>query len=64
MKKKGAKLHLDARLDIVPGEESGDAIHDALPPAVVVLLQHVDHGALLERQLVLFVRVVIVDRHH
>lgn len=54
----------DAGLHVVAGEESGDAVHDPLPPAVVVLLQHVDDGALLERELVLLVRVVVVYRHN
>ncbi len=58
------RRRLHARLDVVPGEESGDAVHDALVPAVVVLLDHVDGGALAERQLVLLILDVVVDRHH
>ena len=55
---------LIARLDVVAGEEAGDAVQNALPPAVVVLAQDVDDGVLLEAQLVLFIRVVIVHGHN
>lgn len=51
-------------LDVVPGEEAGGATHRSFVPAVVVLLDDVDDGALVEGQLVLLVRRVVVDRHH
>lgn len=51
-------------LHVVAGEQAGDAVADALEPAVVVLLHHVDDGALHERQLVLLVLGVVVDGHH
>lgn len=51
-------------LDVVAGEEARGAVHHALVPAVVVLLDHVDDGALLERKLVLFVARVVIDGHH
>lgn len=51
-------------LDVVAGEEARGPVHDALEPAVIVLLDHVDDGALLERKLVLFVAGVVVDGHH
>lgn len=51
-------------LHVVAGEQAGDTVADALEPAVVVLLHHVDDGALHERQLVLFVLCVVVDGHH
>lgn len=52
------------RLNVVPGEEAGGATHCSFVPAVVVLLDDVDDGALVEGQLVLLVRRVVVDRHH
>lgn len=51
-------------LHVVPGEESGDAAGDAFEPAVVVLLDDVNDGALHERQLVVLVLAVVVDGHH
>ena len=51
-------------LDVVPREEAGGATHRSFVPAVVVLLDDVDDGALVEGQLVLLVRRVVVDRHH
>lgn len=51
-------------LDVVAGEEARGPVHHALVPAVVVLLDHVDDGALLEGQLVLLVSGVVVDAHH
>lgn len=51
-------------LDIVAWEEARGAVHHALKPAVVVLLDHVDDGALLEGQLVLLVARVVVDGDH
>merc|ERR1719192_1814073 len=56
-----AKLGLHGLLDIVAGEETGDPLHHALPPSIVVLLQHIDDLALLEGQLILLVGVVVVD---
>ena len=51
-------------LDVVAGEQAGGAVHDALVPAVVVLLDDVDDGTLLEGQLVLLITSVVVDPHH
>lgn len=51
-------------LDVVAWEEARGAVHHALKPAVVVLLDHVDDGALLEGQLVLLVARVVVDGDH
>jgi len=56
-----AELGLDRLLHVVAREEPGDPLHHALPPTVVVLLQHVDDLALLEGQLILLVGVVVVD---
>lgn len=55
---------LDAGFHIVSGEQSRDAIHDALPPAVVVLFENVQHGALLKTQLIVLVRIVVVNGDH
>lgn len=49
---------------IVTGEETRGPVHHSLKPAVVVLLDHVDDGALLEGQLVFFVAGVVVNGHH
>lgn len=51
-------------LDVVAGEEARGPVHHALVPAVVVLLDHVDDGALLEGKLILLVAGVVVDGHH
>lgn len=51
-------------LHVVAREESGDSVADALEPAVVVLLDDVDDGALHEGQLVVLVLAVVVDGHH
>lgn len=51
-------------LDVVAGEEARGPVHHALEPAVVVLLDHVDNSALLERKLVFFVSSVVVDGHN
>ena len=51
-------------LHVVAGEEAGDAAGHALVPAVVVLLDDVDDGALHEGQLVVLVLGVVVDGHH
>lgn len=51
-------------LDVVAREEARGAVHHALVPAVVVLLDHIDDGTLLERELVLLVSGVVVDGHH
>lgn len=48
-------------LDVVPREESRDAVADALEPAVIVLLDDVDDGSFHEGQLVLLVLGVVVD---
>lgn len=51
-------------LHVVAGEESGDSVANALKPAVVILLDDVDDGALHEGQLVVLVLGVVVDGHH
>jgi hypothetical protein len=51
-----------ARFDVIAREESRDPVHDALPPAVVVLLDNVDDGVFLEGELVFLVGRVVVDR--
>ncbi len=51
-------------LHVVAGEQSGDAVADALEPAVIVLLDDVNDGPLHERQLVVLVLAVVVDGHH
>lgn len=51
-------------LHVVSREEPRGATHDALKPAVIVLLDDVDDRSFLEGQLVLFITRVIVDRHH
>ena len=42
--------YLKGLLDVVAGEEAGDAVHDALPPTVVVLLQYIDGLTLLGKR--------------
>lgn len=42
-----AELGLDRLLHVVAREEPGDPLHHALPPPVVVLLQHVDESSLI-----------------
>ena len=54
----------DAGFDVVSGEEACLSMHDPLPPVVVVLLDHIDHRPLVERQLVFLVLLVAVHRHH
>jgi hypothetical protein len=39
----------DGLFDIVAREEAGYPVHDTLPPAVVILLQHVDGVPLLQQ---------------
>lgn len=57
-------INLDAWLHIVAWEKASDAVHDALPPAIVVLLQHIQHRTLLEAQFIVFISVIIIDCHH
>ena len=64
MHKKAEMGILNVGLDVVAREEPGDAVHDPLPPSVVVLLEDVDGGALGEAQLVLLVGVVVVNGGH
>ena len=52
------------RLHVVPWEESGYSVHDALPPAVIVTLQDVDDGVFREAQLVFLVGSVVVHGDH
>lgn len=59
-----APLPLDARFNVVAGKQPGYTIHDTLPPAVVVLFENVQHGALLETQFVVLIRIVIVNCDH
>lgn len=58
------RAKLPTRLDVVAGKEAGDAVHHALKPAVVVLANDVDDRVLLESQLVVFIRRVVVDGDH
>lgn len=51
-------------LYVVSREEARGLVHHAFVPAVVVLLDHVDDGTLLEGELVLFVASVVVNGHH
>lgn len=51
-------------LHVVARKQARDAVAHAFEPAVVVLLDDVNDGALHERQLVLFVPGVVVDGHH
>ena len=51
-------------LHVVAGEQAGGAIARSLIPAIVVLLDDVDDGALHERQLIILVPGVIVDSDH
>lgn len=55
---------LNAGLNVIARKEAGDAIHYAFPPSIVVLLQHVQDGALLEAQLIVFVSIIIVNGDH
>lgn len=50
--------------DIIPGEEAGCVVHHTLVPAIVVFLDYVDDGALLERQLIVFISGVVINGHH
>lgn len=51
-------------LHVVPGEEPGDAIADALEPTVIILLDDVNDGSLHEAQLVFFVLGIVINGHH
>ncbi len=51
-------------LYIVAGEEACGPIHHALVPAVIVFLDNIYDGTLLERKLVLLVTSVVIDGHH
>ena len=55
---------LHERLHVVAREQARDPVEDALPPAVIVLLEDVDDGVLGEAELVLLVRRVVVDGDH
>ena len=52
------------RRHVVDGEHAGEAVELALPPVAVLLLQHVDDARLGERQLVVVLRRVVVQRNH
>ena len=52
---------LNGLFDIISGEKTSDPLHNALPPAVVVLLHDVDDLSLGEGQLVLLVGVVVIN---
>lgn len=51
-------------LHVVARKQAGDTVAHAFEPAVVVLLDDVNDGALHEGQLVVFVPGVVVDGHH
>jgi len=61
---RGFRVGLNTRFDVVAGKEPGVAIHDALPPAIVVLLDDVDNRSFVERQLIVLVLLVAVDGNH
>ena len=56
--------NLQGRFDVVAREKAGHAIHDPLPPPVIILLQDVDGRTLREGQLVFLVGRVVVDGGH
>jgi len=55
---------LDTGLYVIARKQTGHTVHDALPPAVVVLLEHVQHRALLETELIVLVGIVVVNGYH
>ena len=55
---------LHTGFDVVAREQPCHAVHDALVPTVVVLLDDVDRRTLRKRQLILLVLDVIVDSNH
>lgn len=59
-----AGVRVSGQLDVVAGEETLPAIELALPPVAVVLVEHCDHLALLEGQLVVILGHVVVHADH
>lgn len=55
---------LNAWFNVISRKQSGNAVHDAFPPSVIVLFQHVNNGTFLKTQFVVFVRVIVVDSHN
>ena len=51
-------------LHVVARKQAGHSVTYSLEPAVIVLLNDVDDGALHEGQLVVFILDVVVDGHH
>lgn len=51
-------------LDVVPREEPRHSIHNALVPAIVVLLDDINDGSFLKRQLVFLVFCIIINCHN
>jgi len=56
--------NLEGSFNVVSWKETGHAVHDAFPPAIVILLQNEDRGTFAEGQLVLLVSRVVVDGGH
>lgn len=55
---------LNAGLDVVPREETCDAVHDAFVPAIVVLLHNIDNRVFGEGELVVLVSSIIIDGYN
>ena len=54
----------DTWFNIISWEKSSNSVHDTLPPAIIILLQHINHRTLLEAKFIFFVSIVVVDCHH
>lgn len=59
-----AGVRVGGQLDVVAGEEPLPPVELALPPVAVVLVEHRDHLALLEGQLVVVLSHVVVHADH
>ena len=53
-----------AELYVIPRKETRLSVAHALVPPVLVLLQHVDNGALFERELILSISDVLVHSNN
>jgi len=62
-KKNPARLNvaLNARFNVVARKESSVAIHNAFPPAVIILLDDVDYGSFVKCEFIVLVLLVTVD---